>query len=212
MKKLTLLFTMMLSVNVFAVAEAEAPKIKVKEIKAYLKTIDPSTTCMDEYIKRRHQLIVKLSLSPLIIAGGSLATAYGGAAAGAGVATIRGVDSWVALGYVVGGGLLGAAGGVVGTGISTTSTAITLRNINLILKTLGEQHLNRDGVKSLKLHAKYVDRSEKDISKEEFIARLMAADANGSLCDGSMVKQPRIKIGSKTKFKVAKLKDIVREL
>jgi hypothetical protein len=188
-------------------------KVRIKEIKSYLKTIDNDTTCMDEYIKRRKQLIVKLSLSPITMTAGTVASIYVGGAAGAGAAIVTGVaDGWQGLGYVAGGMMLGTAAGAVATTVDTTATAVTLRNIDLILKTLGEQYLNRDGLKSEKLHLKYVKKSGTEISKDEFITRLMVADANGTLCDGTMVKQPRLRIGPKLKFKVAKLKDIAREL
>jgi hypothetical protein len=62
------------------------------------------------------------------------------------------------------------------------------------------------------IHFVQVKYQNADLSQDEFVAKLLAADADGSLCDGSMVKQPKIRIGTKMQFKVAKLKDIVREL
>ena len=210
MKNLLVAILMISSINVSAEVGA---KVKVKEIKAYLKTVDSETTCMDEYLKRRKQLILKLSLSPITIAAGTVVSLYGGAAVGAGAAHVTGVaNGWQGLGYVVGGLMIGTAAGVIATSADTTAAAVTLNNIDMILKALAEQYLDRDGVKSEKLHVKFMKKSKTEISKEEFLARLLAADANGSLCDGSMVKQPRIKLGSKLKFKVAKLKDLARNL
>jgi hypothetical protein len=208
-KTITFFLIMVFSINIYADDNA---KIKVKEVKAYLETIDTRTTCMDEYIKRREQLIVKLALSPVFIAGSTAVSVAAGSTTGLLAAVATGVDGWTGLGYFIIGGALGGAGGAVASTVDSTSAAFKLHNINLIIKTLGEQHMNIEGKKSNELYEKYVKRSQNNISEEEFLARLMAADANGTLCDGSMVKQPRIKIGSKTKFKVAKLKDIVREL
>jgi hypothetical protein len=210
MKKLFALLLMISSLTAFAETE---PKIKIHEIKTYLKTVDAETTCMDEYLKRRKQLILKLSLSPVTLVAGTAASLYAGAAAGAGVAHATGVASqWQGLGYVISGLMLGTATGAIATTVDTTATAVTLNNIEMILKTLAEQYLERDGAKSKRLHEKYVKRTRTELPKDEFISRLMSADSNGSLCDGTMVKQPRIKIGSKLKFKVAKLKDLAREL
>lgn len=189
------------------------PKMTIKEIKAYMETINPDTTCMDEYLQRRKQLIVKMSLSPLIVVGGTAGSAYVGGATGAAIgSSLGGASSWSALGYAIGGVFLGGAGGIVTTAADTTATALVLKNLNNILKTLAEQHMDRAGERTETLYAQYIKRSKSEISKEEFLGRLMAADASGALCDGSMVKQPKIKLGSKLKYKVAKLKDIVKKL
>jgi hypothetical protein len=184
----------------------------MKEIKAYLRTINPETTCMDEYVKRRSQLVFKMSVSPVLIVGGAAASTYvGGVAAGA-IAEAAGAESWGVLGYAIGGAAVGMVSSVGMLAADTTQTALVLSNLNAILKTLAEQHMQREEVKTAVLFKKYVKRAKSDISQEEFIAKLMAADADGSLCDGSMVKQPKIKIGTKLQFKVAQLKDVVKRL
>ncbi len=207
MKKLLTIMLIVVSSNVLADA---IPKVTIKEIKAHLKTINPETTCMDEYLQRRKQLIIKLAATPVIAVAGTVASTYVGAAAGTALAVARGVDGWTEFGYALGGAGIGAMSNFAAVGVDATITGITLNNINLILRTLAEQHLDRDGIKSHKLHTKYLKKSKVDLSKDEFIAKLMKADADGTLCDGTYVKQPRIRIGSKLKFKVAKLKDVVR--
>lgn len=209
MKKLLVILLTLSCSNLFADV---APKIKIKEIKAYLKTINPDTTCMDEYIHRRKQLIVKLAVSPVLFVGGTLASTYVGGIAGVAAAGAAGAESWGALGYAIGGAAVGmtASGGAIVA--DTTATALVLRNMTTILKTLAEQHMNREENRTTVLYKKYVKRAESKISQEEFVTKLMATDANGSLCDGSMVKQPKIRIGTKLQFRVAKLKDVVREL
>lgn len=210
MKKLLVILLSLSCSNLFADV---VPKIKIKEIKAYLKTINPETTCMDEYLHRRKQLIVKLAVSPVLIVGGGVASTYvGGVAGGAIASAAAGPNSWAVLGYAAGGAILGAAGGAGVAIADTTATALVLNNMTTIVKTLAEQHMNREENRTPVLYKKYIKRSKSEISQEEFVAKLMAADANGSLCDGSMVKQPKIRIGTKLQFKVAKLKDVVREL
>lgn len=209
MKKLLVILLTLSCSNLYADV---TPKVKIKEIKAYLQTINPETTCMDEYLKRRKQLIVKLAASPVLIVGAGAASTYAGAMTGGAIAGAAGAEGWGVMGYAIGGAAVGmvAGGGVMIA--DTTATALVLSNMTMIVKTLAEQHMNRDEIKTEKLYKKYIKRAKSDISQDEFVAKLMAADANGSLCDGSMVKQPKIRLGTKMQFKVAKLKDVVREL
>lgn len=193
-------------------AEATPTKIKIKEIKNHLKITNPDTTCMDEYVKRRRQLITKLAVSPVVAVAGTMASTYAGGVVAGGIATASGVEGWTGLGYVIGGAVIGGATGAVAVTANATVTAVTLNNINLILKSVGEQRLDREGPYTDKLYKKYLKKSKKDISKEDFIARLIEADGNGSLCDGSMVKQPKVRLGTKLKYKVAKLKDLTRHM
>lgn len=209
MKKLLAIVLVIFCSNLFADV---TPKIKIKEIKAYLKTINPESTCMDEYLRRRKQLIVKLSVSPVLIVGGAVASTYVGAVTATAIAVAAGAESWGVMGYAIGGAGLGMVSGGGVLIADTTATAMVLNNLTIIVKTLAEQYMEREGVKTEQLYKKYVKRAKSDISKEEFLSKLMMADANGSLCDGSMVKQPSIRIGTKMQFKVAKLKDVVREL
>jgi len=204
MKKLLTVMLLISCTNIFAVT--------IKDIKSHLKTINPDSTCMDEYLGRRKQLMIKLGLTPVVAVAGTVASTYVGGVAGVGLGMANNAEGWSGLGYAIGGAMVGAAAGVVAVGVDTTVTAVTLNNIDLILRTLAENHLGQEGMKSEKLYSKYLKKSAVDISKEEFITKLMKADADGTLCDGSMVKQPRIKIGTKLKFKVAKLKDMVRGL
>jgi len=204
MKKLLTVMLLISCTNIFAVT--------IKDIKSHLKTINPDSTCMDEYLGRRKQLMIKLGLTPVVAVAGTVASTYVGGVAGVGLGMANNAEGWSGLGYAIGGAMVGAAAGVVAVGVDTTVTAVTLNNIDLILRTLAENHLGQEGMKSEKLYSKYLKKSAVDISKEEFITKLMKADADGTLCDGSMVKQPRIRIGTKLKFKVAKLKDMVRGL
>jgi hypothetical protein len=209
MKKLLVILLTLSCSNLFA---ADVPKIKIKEIKAYLETINPDTTCMDEYLHRRKQLIVKLAVSPVLFVGSTVASTYVGGVTAAAIAGAAGAEGWGTLGYAIGGAAVGLASSGAVVAADTTATALVLANMTTIVKTLAEQHMNREEVRTPVLYKKYVKRSKSTITQDEFVAKLMAADASGSLCDGSMVKQPKIRIGTKLQFKVAKLKDVVREL
>jgi hypothetical protein len=190
--------------------DTEVEKIPVKEIKAYVETINPETTCLDEYLKRRKQLIIKLSAAPVTVAVGTAASFYGGALAGAGAAYVIQPDGWGALTYVVGGAFLGVAAGAVSTTADTVATAVQLRNVNLIIQTLASHHMDRESDKVEKLYSKYLKKSERDLDQQEFVKRLVELDVSGKLCDGSLVKQTLVKLGPKLAFKVAKVKGLVR--
>lgn len=208
MKNLLVVLVTLSSLNAFAQKESE--KIKIKEIKNFVKTSNPDSTCLDEYLKRRKELIIKLSVSPAVAVAGTVAGGYAGGMAGIGLANAASVDGWGVLGYAILGATAGGATGTVATAASATATGITLRNNVLITKTVAEQQLGRSGIYSDKLYAKYLKKSQVDLSKEEFLNKLVEADQEGNLCNGSMVKQPKIKVGTKLKYKVAKLKDLVR--
>jgi hypothetical protein len=68
----------------------EAPAVRIKDVKELIASIGPENTCMDEYLKRRKQLIIKLSLSPVTIVAGTYAATLGGAFVGLGVVFIFG--------------------------------------------------------------------------------------------------------------------------
>lgn len=188
----------------------EEAVLTIKEVKALIKTMPQESTCMDEYLKRRRQLITKLSLTPITGAATIAASVYGGGVVAVAVATASGATgTWAGLGYMIGGGALGAVGSVAYVAYDTTKGAITLADNSLILKALAEQYLGREGIKSEKLYKKYLKKTENPVlSQQEFLQKIMELDASGKLCDGSLLKQPRVKFGSKLKYQIAKSKDI----
>jgi hypothetical protein len=85
-----------------------------------------------------------------------------------------------------------------------------------MIKALAEQYLNRSGVKSEKFYQYYLKKSSTDsLDKEAFLSKLIDHDRDGSLCNGSMVKQPwffKKSRGKKLKYRVASTKDFVKFL
>ena len=188
--------------------------IRIKDIREALKQMDPSTTCMDEMVKRRGQLIWKLALEPLSGAGLFTGAIASGAYLGKTLATFHGNPSgWADLAGAVTGMFLGGLGSIIYTGTDTTVAVVRLSRLQLILKALGEQHAGRSGKYSEKLYLSYEEKSKSaPMSRERFLEKLLDSDRSGSLCDGSMVKQPLIRIGSKLKFQVAGSRDFIRSL
>lgn len=188
--------------------------LRIREIEEYVSTLDPAQTCLDEYVKRRRQLATQLSLTPL-----TLPLTVGASAVGFGFIGNRiGVmnnppGGWGDLAGTVAGMVYGGGGMFIYGTVDTVRTAVKLHRLNLVLKTLGEQYLARPGKKTDELYAFYLKNHEgKEISKAELIARLFESDRNGSLCDGSMLKRRRIRIGPDLKFKVANARDFVKYL
>lgn len=186
-------------------------KVSTADIKNYLSTINPDSTCIDEYLHRRRQVIIKLAFTPVEMALGVVGGAYVGGVTGVLISSVS-TNPWAELAYAVSGMMIGGAASVVVSGASATMAAIEIYDLDLMMKTLAELHLDRTGVKSEKLYTKYMKSSESPLSKEEFFAKLLADDESGALCSGEMIKQPKIKIGTKLKFKVARSKDFFKSL
>ncbi len=202
--------------SVFNVKADDVDKIRIKEIKTHLETANPDSTCMDEYLKRRNQLIVKLTLTPVTMTAGTVASAYVGLFSGAVVAKSFSITGWDALGAVILGGMAGSLAGAVYTATDSVKTGVTLHKHTLIVKTVAENQLNRGEHYSNQLYESYSRQSHKDqklpLPKDLFIKELVELDTAGTLCDGSLVKQPRIKLGPKLKYKVAKSKTIFQKI
>lgn len=206
MKLITASLLLILSTQTFA----ESSKIKIKEVKTLTKSMHPESTCMDEYLKRRKELITKLALTPVVGAAGTVASTYVGGVTAVAIGTAAGAEGWDGLGYAIGGAAIGALTGVATIAVSATTTSITLANNALIVKALAEQHKGEPAYYSEKLYRKYVKHSKVDLHRDAFLSRLLSYDESSALCDGTMVKKPVIRMGTKLKYKVAKLKDLVR--
>ena len=183
--------------------------ISIKEVKAISKSLGKDASCLDDYLKRRSQLIAKLSVVPVTATVGVMGSAWTGIYAGLYTAVALGINDWSGIGYMIVGG---AAGTVASAGFviyDTTKSVLNMMDNNLMIKTLAEQHSNQSGPKTEQLYQKYVkNNADTDLTKEEFVTKLMELDASGALCDGSLVAQPRFKLGFKLKYKLAKSKDL----
>lgn len=203
------------SVEIIDSKNLEAPKMSIREIKDYLKTIDQSSTCLDEYLKRRNQLMAKLAFTPLLATIETLGAVYVGGTAGVLIAQARsgGVEAgWDALGYAIGGAMIGGTMSIAAAATSTAFTGMDAYDIDQLAKSLGELHLNKERVKSAKLYQKYLKTTNDPISQEAFFEEVLEADRVGSLCDGSMLKRPRFRLGAKLKYKVSRSRDLFRAI
>ncbi len=239
MKLFTILFTMMFSISsfsgvltgqelqaqnvdvseaeVFKSLEEELPAVTMVDVKEYLTTADQNTTCLDEMVQRRKQLILKLSFAPITAPLQVASWALGlGVSLGALGKLDNSPGNWsdlvgvaVGLGY---GGVFSA----IAVGKDTATSISRLLQLNTMIKALTEQYLNRSGYKSEKFYNYYLKKSHHaDLDKEEFFAKLLDHDRDGSLCNGSMVKQPwffKKSRGKKLKYRVATTKDFVKYL
>ncbi len=179
--------------------------VKIRDVRKLITEIGAENTCMDEYLKRRKQLIVKLSLSPVTLVAGTYIGTMGAGLLGIGVASIAGADA-------LAGVVLGMVGGFYGTSVGiiadSRSAALQLVDIDRIVKALAEQHLNQPAQKSAKLYAKYAKKSESPLDEQSFYGKILELDNSGKLCDGSMVKKPIWASGRKLKHKLARTKQL----
>lgn len=183
----------------------ELPRVRIKDVRNLINTIGPENTCMDEYLKRRKQLIVKLSLSPITIVAGTYVGSIAAGFVGVGIASALAFDE-------LGGVIIGLGLGFLGTGTATLTdtglAAFQLSDIDTLNKALAELHLNLPGKKSAKVYARYIKGKENPMSEPAFYSKLLEFDASGKLCDGSMVKKPRFASGTRLKHKVARVKHL----
>jgi len=191
-------------------------EIKIKDIKNYVYNYGPTETCLDEMLKRRNQLFIKLAFIPAVfpVAIYAYPITFGFAGVLIGFATGKpGADF---AGFFL--GVL--AGGVyytVDTTITTTKTIKSIIGLNLISKALAEQYIQGGGYKSQKLYKLYLNQaSANPMSERAFFDKLLESDRSGLLCDGTMVtKRPRVfkKLRSRyLKFRVATSKDFINYL
>jgi hypothetical protein len=180
-------------------AELETPKYKMKEIREYVKTLPTQTTCMDEYVKRRNQLITQVALAPLTIPASFYAGGLGGIVAGSISYTLLynalGVWTdpsygWKQLGYMIAGGVIGAGVGVVSAVAYTTKGSLDLVDNQRLLKALMEAHHNEIGPVTTFLHTKYKKKHpESTITVEDYSNYLLEHDRGGNLCNGSIKRK-----------------------
>ncbi len=188
-------------------------KIKFKDIKTHLATANKDATCMDEYVKRRKELIIRLVATPVALVGTVAASAVAGVVTSEAIAFVTPSQPIDDIGYIGLGLLFGGVAGLPLSVADTTLAAMKLGKIDLILKTLGEQHLNLGTRNTDKLYSKYLKKSKQPLLRNDFIKELMKLDASGELCDGSMKKKPLIKLSFfKMQYKVAELKEIIRKV
>ena len=183
----------------------EMPKVKIRDVKELIAAIGPEKTCMDEYLKRRNQLILKLALSPATIVAGTYVGTIGAGFVGVGMASVLSFDP---LAGVVLGMFFGFVGTSAGTVTNTNIAAFQLADIDRMVKVIAEQHLNQSGKKSAKLYRKYAKESQSPVAEEAFFRKLIELDESGKLCDGSLVKKPRLASGKRLKHKLVRTKHL----
>lgn len=185
-------------------------KVKVNEIKGLVKDLGAEATCLDEYLQRRKQLLIKFAVTPVVLGASAAAAAVVGGYTGVGIAAATGQGShgWTALGYFIGGAMVGTASTVLVVTADTTASGLNYYDNDLMMKALGEYYLDREGEKMNKLYSKVTKKMDDKPSYDEFVDKLVSMDQSGELCDGSLVKQPMVKLGFKLKYKLARPKNL----
>lgn len=183
----------------------EVPSVRIREIRELIREKGEENTCMDEYLKRRNRLIIKLALAPAVIPAGFYVATVGTGFAGLLLGYSIGVEP---LATAIGGMALGAVGG--GTGL-LTDTGLGIKHLietDRILKSLGELHLNRAGTKTQRLYSKYAQNNENAVDEKSFEIALLNLDQEGKLCDGTLTKNRVLTKGHSLRKRLARTKHL----
>ncbi len=191
-------------------------EVKIKDIRNYVYNYGQSETCLDEMLKRRNQLFIKLAFIPAVAPVAYFGYPITFGLAGVLIGSATGKSDAVFAGFFLGfftGGLYFA----VDTTVTATKTIKSLVGLNLITKALGEQYIQGGGNKSQKLYEQYLNKAgENPMNEKAFFTKLLESDRSGELCDGTMVtKRPKVfkRLRSKyLKFRVATSKDFIHYL
>jgi hypothetical protein len=168
-------------------------KLTMKEVKEIASSIPPENSCIDEYLKRRKQLITQLVLKPLSGAAAISSGIIGGFWVGATLGKLDSrYDGWAQLGWAIGGGMLGTVASTSYVIVDTTLESIQLAQIQTITKSLAEIHSNHHLISTKKLYLKLYKTDNVDENElESFSLKLKDLDASGKLCDGSLMPSKR---------------------
>lgn len=199
-------------------SEPESPRYKIKDIKNYVLTLDPQNTCMDQYLKRRRQVIIQLSLTPLILPASFASGAVGGMVTGSFTYTVLyrwfGLvtspnGGWDQLGYIIGGGVIGAAGASVYALAKGGMNIAELIDHNRLLKSLMELHQNEIGPVTEYLYSRFEKQNPgTTLSLSSFADSMIRLDQEGRLCDGSVKKKRSRIFPNSLKNKLTRSKDL----
>ncbi len=191
-------------------ASGTQKKNSIREIKEWLEASDQSQTCLDEYLKRRKELGIKIGFAPIVIAGSTVVGGYGGALAGAGVFELSGIP-YGGLGNVVALAIGGLVGSTFGLTLGTAEEVVSLVNFfkNQALLRLLYESKTTTGEMVEKFYQDFkTSFPQSSLTKQKFVEELSYLDTIGVLCDGSLVKNSRYKNGKKLKQNLATKKEI----
>jgi len=190
------------------------PQERIKDIRVWAQETGESYTCVDEYLKRRKQLAIKMGLTPVVLPGSVVVGFVGGAYGGVGLFKLSGLPNgnYADLAALA----LGAMAGTVGSfGVAMTeeiSAFVGYFKNQHLLRVIYESH--HEGGEALdQWYADFKRHSSGvQLSKEEFKSEISQMDQDGKLCDGSLVRPRRYKKGTKLKQRLATKKEIFKAL
>lgn len=167
---------------------------KLEESTATLESLIESeignnNTCLDEYLAREKQLKRWLIWTPPLALAGVPAGTYAGLAAGAGLAHLINAGGWNAIGYAIGGGLVGFGASVLTfVSVEAVSGVRFYKNRKMIHLVAESNANDLEGANVNKYLNKYRNAFPSDsIDIETFTQAIRDFDSSGRLCDGSMI-------------------------
>jgi outer membrane lipoprotein SlyB len=204
MKIFASILAILISMSTFANTESHYEIITNNVITNELSS---DATCIDEYNQRRLQLKKWLIWTPPTGVVGIPVAGVVGGFSGAAIANGVGAYGWNAIGYAIGGMMLGALSAVTTTITIETVTAVKYTKNLRMMKLISEAHqsdLNgRISNKFLRKYLRQYPNDQLDIGVlQAFVADL---DFSGKLCDGSLTKTDKT---SKLKHLLASKDDL----
>tara|TARA_Y100000780_G_scaffold232300_1_gene262513 strand:- start:237 stop:926 length:690 start_codon:yes stop_codon:yes gene_type:complete len=151
--------------------------------------IGMDNTCLDEYLNREKELRNWLIWTPPLAIAATPAAAVAGGFIGGGIAKALTIGGWDALGYAIGGGMVGFGAGIVAfVSIEVVSGVRFYYNRQLIHLITESNSNNLEGENLNEFLADYKDTYPSDhIDGELFSKAIIDLDSSGRLCDGSLL-------------------------
>mgnify|MGYP001160107677 FL=1 len=185
----------------FAIQVVHAAPKKLHEVKEGLEEstkvieqvldqeIGKDNTCLDEYLNREKELRNWLIWTPPLAIAATPAAAVAGGFIGGGFAKALAIGGWDALGYAIGGGMIGFGAGIIAfVSIEVVSGVRFYYNRQLIhlITESNANHLKGENLNEFL--AEYKDTYPTDqIDGELFSKAIIDLDSSGRLCDGSLL-------------------------
>jgi hypothetical protein len=170
-----------------SVNDGKPIKTKIKEARAFVEQVGAENTCLDEYLKRRRNLIIGSSLGTVWGPGTVAVAGAGGFAIGYGAAVTGSYGLGGIFLPIVGMYLGGFVGLAAFLGVET-ALIVNLLQINSQIKLVYQSHLGQ-GNKLERFTSKLNKKTESIVAADQIAAMIVEADTKGMLCDGSLRKK-----------------------
>lgn len=191
-----IIISLLVSIQVVQAANSKTLEVKegleesTKVIEQVLEQdIGVDNTCLDEYIDREKELKNWLIWTPPLAIAATPVAAVAGGFIGGGIAKALAIGGWDALGFAIGGGMVGFGAGIVTfVSIEVVSGVRFYYNRQIIHLITESNSNNLEGENLNEFLVDYKDSYPADVMDEELFSKaIIDLDSSGRLCDGSLL-------------------------